>query len=75
MKDLLLRLQRVFGGRRNTMLSVAGVQPLASGVVVYVIDVDGRRIVVGATPHAICVLDRYRVPKPENRAGAAAAGA
>ncbi|MDQ6767054.1 MAG: flagellar biosynthetic protein FliO [Candidatus Eremiobacteraeota bacterium] len=50
-------------------MRVAGAQPLAAGVTVYAIDVDGRRLIVGASAHAVCVLDRYPTPNPENREG------
>ncbi|HEV2037699.1 MAG TPA: hypothetical protein VGQ96_03745 [Candidatus Eremiobacteraceae bacterium] len=50
-------------------MRVAGAQPLAPGVTVYAIDVDGRRIIVGASARALCVLDRYPTPILENREG------
>ena len=52
---------------RTTLLRVSGVQALAPGIGVYAIDVDGRRIIVGASAHAMCVLGRYRVPSEENQ--------
>lgn len=49
--------------RRVSLLRIAGVQPLGPGLAIYAIDVDGRRIIVGASTRAICVLDRYRRPQ------------
>jgi flagellar biogenesis protein FliO len=58
-RKLLQRLQFFRNLRRPKVMRVAGVQPLAAGVTVYAIDVDGRRIIVGASSNALCVLDRY----------------
>lgn len=55
-------MSHVFGGRRKKIIRVACVQPLAGGVTLYAIDVDGRRILLGASPHAVCLLDRYPLP-------------
>lgn len=57
------RLQRLLRIQVRRPISIAAVQPLASGVVLYAADVDGRRIVLAASPHAICVLDRYPCPQ------------
>jgi hypothetical protein len=69
MKALLARLMQMLGAPRGRLLHVAGVQPLAAGLVVYAIDVDGRRIILGVSPRALCVLDRYRTPELANPAG------
>jgi flagellar biogenesis protein FliO len=42
---------------------VLAAHPLASGLGVYVIDVDGRRTVLAAGSHAICVLAAYPSPR------------
>lgn len=56
-------LQRLLRIKVRRPISIAAVQPLAAGVVLYAADVDGRRIVLAASSHAICVLDRYPCPK------------
>jgi hypothetical protein len=43
-------------------MRVAAVQPLAAGVTLYAIDIDGRRLVIGACARSVCVLDRYPAP-------------
>jgi hypothetical protein len=43
-------------------IDVVGARPLSSGLAVYVIDVDGRRIVLAAGSHSTCVLAAYRAP-------------
>lgn len=64
---MIHRLERwmshVFGGGRKKIIHVACVQPLAAGVTLYAIDVDGRRILFGASLHAVCLLDRYQLPR------------
>lgn len=67
MREWVTRLARRL--RKRSFLRVAGAQPLAPGVTVYAIDVDGRRIIVGASARALCVLDRYPTPILENREG------
>ena len=72
MREWLARLRRRLQIRRSTLLRVTGAQSLGPGVAIYAVDVDGRRIIFGASSHAMCVLDRYPAPpKPENRAGPA----
>ena len=46
-----------------------GAQSLAPGLAVYAIDVDDRRIILGASTQGLCVLDRYAAPKSEESAG------
>jgi hypothetical protein len=48
-------------------IRVACVQPLAAGVTIYAVDIDGRRIVIGASSRALCVLDRY--PQASDQSG------
>ena len=55
-------LARFRGGPRVT-IDVVGARPLSSGLAVYVIDVDGRRIVLAAGSHTTCVLAAYRAPR------------
>jgi hypothetical protein len=43
-------------------IDVAGARPLSGALVIYVIDVDGRRTVLAAAPHALCVLSSYPTP-------------
>ncbi|MFI5389498.1 MAG: hypothetical protein ACHQY2_07230 [Candidatus Eremiobacterales bacterium] len=43
-------------------IDVLAAHPLASGLGVFVIDVDGRRTVLAAGAHAICVLAAYPAP-------------
>ncbi len=69
MREWWIHFVQRFRMQRSTELRVTGVQALAPGVAIYAIDVDGRRIIVGASAHAMCVLDRYRAPNHENRAG------
>lgn len=73
MQALLARLMQKLGVPRSKLLHVAGVQPLAAGLALYAIDVDGRRIILGVSPRALCVLDRYRTPEAQNPAGPAPA--
>jgi len=63
MYALWSRLRALFRSRVRHPIRVAAVQPLAAGVVMYAADIDGRRIVLAASPHAICVLDRYPCPR------------
>ena len=58
-------------------MRIAAVQYLAAGITLYAIDIDGRRIVMGATPHALCVLDSYPLASvtPSGAEGAAPGGA
>jgi flagellar biogenesis protein FliO len=72
MRALLARLMHKLGMPRTRLLQVAAAQPLGAGLTVYAIDVDSRRIVLAASPRAICVLDRYHVPESVNPAGPAA---
>ncbi|HEY5094892.1 MAG TPA: flagellar biosynthetic protein FliO [Candidatus Eremiobacteraceae bacterium] len=44
-------------------IDVVAAQPLAAGLAVYVIDIDGHRTVLAAGPHAICVLSAYQAPQ------------
>lgn len=43
-------------------MQVTGAQSLGSGIAVFALDVDGRRIIFAASSRAMCVLDRYPVP-------------
>jgi hypothetical protein len=58
-------------------IRVACVQPLAAGVTIYAIDIDGRRIVIGASSRALCVLDHYphASDQLDSSEGAGSAGA
>jgi hypothetical protein len=58
-------------------IRVACVQPLAAGVTIYAIDIDGRRIVIGTSSRAFCVLDCYPHASEQsgNSEGAGSAGA
>ena len=58
----LLRALRSWRARHCRTIHIAAMQPLGAGVVLYAADIDGRRIVLAASPHAICVLDRYPCP-------------
>jgi hypothetical protein len=49
--------------RSRATIDVVAAQPLSTGLAVYVIDVDGRRTVLAAGPHAICVLAAYQTPQ------------
>jgi hypothetical protein len=49
--------------RPRLNIEVVGAHPLSSGLAVYVIDVEGRRTVLAAGSHAMCVLSSYQVPK------------
>lgn len=44
-------------------IDVVAAQPLSAGLAVYVIDIDGRRTVLAAGSHAICVLAAYQAPQ------------
>jgi hypothetical protein len=57
-RALRARVAALFRPHKSPM-HIAAVQYLAPGVTVYAVDIDGRRIVMGATPHALCVLDNY----------------
>lgn len=56
-------LRRMFHSRLRRVIHIAAVQPLGGGVVLYAADVDGRRILLAASPRAICILDRYPSPQ------------
>lgn len=63
-----------FAPATNAKVEVAAARPLGPGLGVYVIDVDGRRIVLAAGQHAMCVLATYPAPKrdvPEGQASTA----
>jgi hypothetical protein len=83
MKTLMAMFGRLLRKPGNKLVRVAGAAPLAGGVMVYAIDVDGRRIIFGASPRALCVLDRYPLSDRSlsdrsndgNPEGACAAGA
>jgi flagellar biogenesis protein FliO len=49
--------------RSRSKIDVVGAHPLGPGLAVYVIDVDGRRTVLAAGSHAMCVLSTYRAPQ------------
>jgi len=55
--------------RPRSKIEVVAAHPLASGLGVYVIDVDGRRTVLAAGSHAICVLSAYRTPRSADPEG------
>jgi hypothetical protein len=55
--------------RSSAVIRVSAVQPLAGGVTVYAIDLDGRRIVIGASPHGVSLLDRYQYSNRQPAAG------
>ena len=69
MRKWFAHIMRRLRTRRSSLLRVTGVQPLAPGVAVYAIDVDGRRIIFGASAHAMCKLACYETPNLEYRAG------
>ncbi|HEY7982356.1 MAG TPA: hypothetical protein VID19_12810 [Candidatus Eremiobacteraceae bacterium] len=48
--------------RPHMTIDVVGARPLSSMLTVYVIDVDGRRTVLAAGSHALCVLSSYPTP-------------
>jgi flagellar biogenesis protein FliO len=48
--------------RPRLNIEVAGARPLSSALTIYVIDVDGRRTVLAAGTHALCVLSSYPTP-------------
>jgi flagellar biogenesis protein FliO len=48
--------------RPSSKIDVVGARPLSSVLTVYVIDVDGRRTVLAAGSHALCVLSSYPTP-------------
>jgi flagellar biogenesis protein FliO len=48
--------------RPRLKIDVAGARPLSSTLTIYVIDVDGRRTVLAAATHALCVLSSYPTP-------------
>jgi len=69
MRQWLERMAHRLHMPNKRVVRVTGAQSLAPGLAVYAIDVDGRRIIVGASAHALCVLDRYPAPKSEDSAG------
>jgi flagellar biogenesis protein FliO len=48
--------------RPGSTIDVAGARPLSSAITIFVIDVDGRRTVLAAGTHALCVLSTYPTP-------------
>ncbi|GEM_PF-7113341 len=71
MREWLIQLVQRCKLPRSTIVRVTGAQSLGPGLAVYAIDVDGRRIILGASARTMCVLDRYPVPKPPIQAGPA----
>lgn len=62
MREALRRIRDLWARRPARLMRVRCVQPLSSGVTLYAIDVDGRRLLIGACTRSICVLDKYPVP-------------
>jgi hypothetical protein len=63
---VIARLARLIARWRpmpRVKIDVLAAHPLASGLGVFVIDVDGRRTVLAAGSHAICVLAAYPAPR------------
>ena len=58
----LERLAAWYRARCSRLVRVIGVQQLGAGMVVYAVEVDGRRVVFAASSRAICALDRYETP-------------
>ncbi len=69
MRQWLERVARRLRMPKNNVVRVTGAQSVAPGLAVFAIDVDGRRIILGASTHALCVIDRYLAPKSEDPAG------
>lgn len=59
MREIFARLWSWFTKRRSQLIRVVAAQPLAAGVTVYVLAMNDRRIVLAASAHGLCVLDRY----------------
>ena len=62
MRRWLTWLAGWYRARRRTAVQVTGAQSLGSGIAVYAIDVDGRRIILAASSRAMCILDKYPAP-------------
>lgn len=65
-RGVIARLARLIARWRpkpRVKIDVVAAHPLASGLNVFVIDVDGRRTVMAAGSHAICVLAAYPAPR------------
>lgn len=62
MRRLVAWLRELYARRPGRVIKVASVQPLGAGVTLYAIDIDGRRLVIGACARSVCVLDRYPAP-------------
>jgi flagellar biogenesis protein FliO len=48
--------------RTRSTIDLVGARPLSNALTVYVVDVDGRRFVLAAGSHALCVLSSYPTP-------------
>ena len=75
-RGVIARLARFLAQWRpkpRVRIEVLAAHPLASGVGVYVIEVDGRRTVVAAGSHAICLLAAYPAPREADPEGQPAA--
>ncbi len=62
MRNWLEQVTRWLQARRSQVVHLSGAQWLGPGLAVYALDVDGRRIILGVSTHAMCVLDRYSAP-------------
>jgi flagellar biogenesis protein FliO len=51
-----------FRMRPRLTIDVVGARSLSPAISVYVIDVDGRRTVLAAGSHIVCVLSSYPTP-------------
>ena len=62
MRQALRRLIDRLRPKWPARIDIAAARPLAHHVTVYVVDVDGKRTVFAASPHAICLLSHYAAP-------------
>jgi flagellar biogenesis protein FliO len=60
LKAFAAAIARFFSWRgRRGILRVVDQVPLFAGAVIYVVDVDGRRLVFATTPNTISLLAQY----------------
>ena len=59
-RTIVAALRRALTRPGAIPLKVVACRPLHGGAAIYVADIDDRRIVFAAAPHAMCLLATYR---------------
>lgn len=61
---LVHRLRSALAERRVPPMRVVAAQALHHGVVMYAVDVDGRRLILAASASGATLLSQYAAPSP-----------